>query len=116
MRPCGLLCHECRDNDGVEMPPLRVTDCYSRHTDRFGHIKHRAHACELIVLEVIDTGTGIPESILPGIFDLFCTTKGSRGTGFGLAVTKKIVEEHGGRLEVETVVGSGTTIRVLLPR
>jgi signal transduction histidine kinase len=68
-----------------------------------------------VVLHVTDNGMGIPDSVLPQIFDIFCTTKGSRGTGFGLAVTRKIVEEHGGRIEVDTVVGEGTTFRILIP-
>ncbi len=67
-------------------------------------------------LEVSDTGEGIPESVLPQIFDIFCTTKGSRGTGFGLAVTRKIIDEHGGDIEVDTAIGKGTTFRILLPR
>jgi signal transduction histidine kinase len=69
-----------------------------------------------LALEVRDTGEGIPDSVLPQIFDIFCTTKGSRGTGFGLAVTRKIIEEHGGEIEVDTEVGKGTTFRFLLPR
>ena len=68
------------------------------------------------VVEVSDTGEGIPDSVLPQIFDIFCTTKGSRGTGFGLAVTRKIVEEHGGEIEVDTLVGQGSTFRIILPR
>ena len=69
-----------------------------------------------LVIEVADSGEGIPEDVLPNIFDIFCTTKGSRGTGFGLAVTRKIVDEHGGRVEVETEPGQGSIFRVLLPR
>lgn len=67
-------------------------------------------------VEVSDTGSGIPAEVLPQIFDIFCTTKGSRGTGFGLAVTRKIIEEHGGEIEVDTELGVGTTFRILLPR
>jgi signal transduction histidine kinase len=66
-----------------------------------------------IVVE--DTGTGIPEHIQRKIFDAFFSTKGSKGTGLGLAVTKKVVEEHGGKLELHSTPGEGTTFIVRLP-
>ncbi len=65
---------------------------------------------------IADTGKGIPEDILETIFEPFVSTKGSKGTGLGLPVMKKIVEEHGGRVELESVVGEGTTFRITLPR
>jgi signal transduction histidine kinase len=65
---------------------------------------------------VADTGNGIPEDILETIFEPFVSTKGSKGTGLGLPVMKKIVEEHGGRVELESRVGEGTTFRITLPR
>jgi len=69
-----------------------------------------------IVIEFIDTGGGIPEDILPRIFDPFYTTKKvGEGTGLGLSMSYGIVKEHKGSIEVDTVLGSGTTFRVLLP-
>jgi signal transduction histidine kinase len=72
-------------------------------------------------LQVIDTGPGIPEKLLPKIFQPFFTTKGTakkgeaKGTGLGLAICKEIVEHHKGRIEVESVVGKGTTFSLYLP-
>lgn len=67
------------------------------------------------VLEVRDTGCGIPEDILPRIFEPFFSTKGLGGTGLGLAVVHGIATGHGGRVEVESQVGQGSTFRVFLP-
>jgi len=69
-----------------------------------------------ILIEFTDTGGGIPEDILPRIFDPFYTTKKvGEGTGLGLSMSYGIVKEHKGSIEVDTVLGSGTTFRVLLP-
>jgi signal transduction histidine kinase len=64
---------------------------------------------------IADTGKGIPDDMLKTIFEPFVSTKGSKGTGLGLPVMKKIVEEHGGRVELESKVGEGTTFRITLP-
>jgi two-component system NtrC family sensor kinase len=66
-------------------------------------------------VEIEDTGCGIPEENLPKIFDPFFTTKESKGTGLGLSVSYGIVENHGGKIEVHSTVGKGTTFAVLLP-
>jgi len=63
-----------------------------------------------------DEGPGIPEGILPRVFDPFFTTKPpGQGTGLGLAIAQGIVADHGGRIEVASRVGAGTTFRVILP-
>ena len=67
-------------------------------------------------ITISDTGKGIPEDMLATIFEPFVSTKGSKGTGLGLPVMKKIVEEHGGRVDLESMVGEGTTFRVTLPQ
>jgi signal transduction histidine kinase len=72
-------------------------------------------------LQVIDTGPGIPEKLLPKIFQPFFTTKGTarrgeaKGTGLGLAICREIIEHHRGRIEVQSVVGKGTTFTIYLP-
>src|SRR5256714_7483309 len=69
-----------------------------------------------ILTEFIDTGTGIRQEDLPKIFEPFFTTKPQgRGTGLGLSVAYGIVEEHRGRIEVESTMGVGTNFKVFLP-
>ena len=66
-----------------------------------------------VVVEVSDTGRGIPDNIRARIFDPYFTTKSS-GSGMGLAVCDKIIRQHGGQIDVETG-SSGTTFRISLP-
>ncbi len=69
-----------------------------------------------VILEVKDNGCGIPADVLPQIFDPFFTTKSiGDGTGLGLSITHGIVQDHGGRMDVETAAGQGTCFRVILP-
>ena len=69
-----------------------------------------------IVVEMEDTGIGIPRTDLPKIFEPFYTTKPpGRGTGLGLSVVYGIVEGHHGRIEVDSIPGKGTTFQVYLP-
>ena len=70
---------------------------------------------QMAVIEVQDNGVGIAPRDQKRIFEPFFSTKGQRGTGLGLAVTKKIVEEHNGTIELESKVGQGTTFRLKLP-
>jgi len=71
---------------------------------------------EFVALEFSDTGTGIPQAQLDKIFDLFFTTRlEGDGTGLGLSISYLIIQNHGGRIEVESKVGEGSLFRVLLP-
>jgi PAS domain S-box-containing protein len=79
-------------------------------------MEDEAHA----VLEVTDTGTGIPESEVPHLFERFRRVEGARrrtheGSGIGLALVHELVKMHGGFIEVHTEVGKGTTFRVAVP-
>lgn len=68
-----------------------------------------------VKIEVSDTGIGISPEQMPRIFEPFFTTK-AKGTGLGLALCRKIVEEHGGSIGVESSVGEGTVVSMTLPR
>jgi len=70
-----------------------------------------------ILVEVTDTGVGIPEEGISRIFDAFYRVSGdSKGSGLGLSIAKKIVEAHGGRIWVESEHGKGSTFSFTLPR
>jgi two-component system, NtrC family, sensor kinase len=71
---------------------------------------------EEVVMEVIDTGSGISAAVRQRLFEPFFTTKPpGRGTGLGLSICYGIVADHGGRIEVDSAVGKGSTFRVTLP-
>ena len=69
-----------------------------------------------VTIEVVDCGTGIPPEVLPRIFEPFFTTRPASGTGLGMSTVLGIVRQSGGFLQVETQLGVGTTMRILLPR
>ncbi len=67
-----------------------------------------------VEISFADTGKGIPDDVLPKLFTPLFTTK-AQGMGFGLAICKRIIEVHGGRIKVETAVNKGTTFTITLP-
>ncbi len=79
-------------------------------------IRTGLRGAEHVALEVIDNGSGIPADVLPKIFDPFFTTKAvGKGTGLGLSICYRIIENHGGKLEVQSTPGAGASFVVLLP-
>jgi len=70
---------------------------------------------EAVILEVADTGKGIPPEVGKRLFDPFFTTKDD-GTGLGLSIAARIVEKHGGALQYQTQVNRGTTFGIVLPQ
>ena len=69
-----------------------------------------------VYVEIADTGRGIPSENLNRIFEPGFATKGSGvGTGLGLSISYNIIQKHGGKIEVESEVGRGTTFVVILP-
>ena len=76
---------------------------------------HEAEAPGETGFAVTDNGRGIPPEIQKRLFEPFYSTKGDLGNGLGLYISHEIVEKHGGRMVVDSVVGEGTTMRVWLP-
>jgi PAS domain S-box-containing protein len=69
----------------------------------------------VIKFEVTDNGSGMSEEVITKLFTSFFSTKGHRGTGLGLMVTRKLIEEHNGTIDVKSQLGQGTTFTVRLP-
>jgi signal transduction histidine kinase len=68
-----------------------------------------------VVVKIADTGCGIPADVLKRIFEYAFTTKGDRGSGLGLSISKEIVESHGGTIAVQTELGKGTEFAIWIP-
>ena len=100
---------------------LNLLDNAVKYTPPGGVVTVRARAAnQNIVVEIADTGEGIPPEDLPHIFEPFYRVDKARsrrvgGSGLGLAIVKAIVERHGGKIEVRSTVGKGTTFYVTLP-
>ena len=78
---------------------------------------HLAKGNKDILVQVTDTGIGISEQHIPFLFDAFFQVRrDAKGSGLGLAIAKTIIEAHGGRIWVESTVGTGTTFSFTLPR
>lgn len=92
-----------------------------RYTPEGGHVRIRLTSTGgEATVEVIDDGAGIPSVDLPRIFERFYRVDDARsrrtgGTGLGLAIVKHVAEQHGGRVEAESVLGQGSTFRIILP-
>ena len=108
--------------DSVSMDPLkirRVLDNLVRNAVEAlpdGGSLGVSSVCEgdVVFIRVRDTGTGIPEELMPDLFTAFVTTK-PQGMGLGLAYCKRAVEDHGGTIFVESKVGEGTRIIFEIP-
>lgn len=107
----------------LEVDPIRIREVMAnlianalRHTPGEGTIEIGASTNEeAVTVYVRDTGAGISSDDLPHIFDRFYKSEESRGMGLGLAIARNLVTAHGGKIQVESEVGSGTTIRFTLP-
>ena len=116
--PSDLVARSNRDL--LEHALLNLASNAARHTGR-GRICVRASAvCDgSTTIEISDTGSGIPRDELGRLFDRFYRgsgEKGRAGFGLGLPITKEAVEALGGRVEIDSVPGEGTTARIILPR
>ncbi|MDE2237934.1 MAG: histidine kinase, partial [Elusimicrobia bacterium] len=90
--------------NGIEVMPQKGTI----------HVRTARQADGNGLIEIGDTGPGIPPEVLDKIFAPFFTTK-ARGTGLGLAVVRKVMDRHRGRVDVESAAARGTIFRLYLP-
>ena len=105
--------HECLTN----LVGNAIDACLACNNDSGSHITVRTlEDNDTLVYEIIDDGCGMDDEIKQKVFTTFFTTKGLGGTGIGLLMTKKIIHEHGGSIELMSEPGRGTTFRILLPR
>ncbi|QED48474.1 ATP-binding protein [Cytobacillus dafuensis] len=112
----------CFDPDGMEQVLTNLIDNAIRHTPNTGVVTVSEHTDDRgLYIEVIDSGSGIPEEDLPFVFERFykadkARTRGRSGTGLGLAIVKNIVHAHKGQISVQSKVGHGTTFSLFIPR
>ena len=107
------------DSDGFDQAILNILsnalDAVEPQTGRIELTTQFVPATNRVLLRIRDNGSGIDPEKIPHIFEAFHSTKGHRGTGLGLAVAKKIVEEHNGMIQAESTLGRGTVFTITLP-
>jgi signal transduction histidine kinase len=94
--------------------PLESGDSPSEREDARDSPRFRFGG-SVVRVEVADSGIGIPEKYLDKVFEPYFTYGKADGTGLGLALAKKIVEDHKGRMEIRSKEGVGTTVSIVLP-
>ena len=109
------------DKDRVEQVMLNILSNAVKYTPDGGKITVRAAASRThVAISVRDNGIGVPKEDLPHLFERFyrvekSRTTGAGGTGLGLAIAKELVEAHGGSIRLNSAVGRGTELTVILP-
>ncbi|HSS93741.1 MAG TPA: HAMP domain-containing sensor histidine kinase [Candidatus Dormibacteraeota bacterium] len=107
----------------VDVDPARIRSALAnvvsnaiRHTPAGGSIRVEVQRVgDQVGINVQDTGEGISPEILPRVFQRFVKGPGSTGSGLGLAITHDIITAHGGTVDIQSTLGSGTTVRITLP-
>ncbi len=99
----------------VDLVTNAIDACTESESGNLVVLKSRATA-DQIVLTVEDNGVGMSDEVISKLHSRFFSTKGARGTGLGLHVVKKITEEHGGTVKVDSVLGKGTAFHIRLQR
>jgi two-component system, NtrC family, sensor kinase len=119
-QPGALLPRVLIDTEGIHRAVLNIVTnaidaCEGSPNARVSIKTDWEAETPLARISISDNGVGIEEAEIPSIFQLFASTKGSRGTGLGLPVTQKIIREHGGRISVTSRPGQGSTFVIELP-
>ncbi|SNX68102.1 two-component system sensor histidine kinase ResE [Bacillus oleivorans] len=110
------------DEDKIEQVLTNLIDNAIRHTPGGGKVQVQGKVMDKgLLLEVMDTGSGILEEDLPFVFERFykgdkSRTRGRSGTGLGLSIAKNIIDAHEGHISVQSKVGQGTTFSIFIPR
>ena len=117
---CGDPASVVGDRKRLGQVVRNLVDNAAKHTDAGSIDVSCTRAGGGVTFEVVDTGGGIPPDALPFVFERFYRADESRerrrgGTGIGLTIARRIVEDHGGAIDVESELGRGTRMRVTLP-
>ncbi len=105
------------DKDQIQQTLINLALNAIEATDSGGSVvlsSHLSPETNMIHIDISDTGCGISKENLDKIFDPFFTTR-ETGTGLGLAITHGIIEQHGGKIEVESAIGKGTRFTIMIP-
>ena len=112
---CSPQMHAVDVEARVLQRPLDLAAFKDTPRERFLNVENFDNAAPLVMISVRDTGPGIPEEVLPKIFQPYFSTKGERqGTGLGLNIVQRLIKEARGALHVSTEAGRGTTFTVYL--
>ncbi len=106
------------DADMITRVINNLLDNAIKYTDAEGAVTVKLSAGEEdVLIQIMDTGIGIPEKHLPHVFNAFYrASKDSTGSGLGLSIVKAIIEAHGGKIWAESSIGKGSTFNVILPK
>ena len=129
VQPCERLPKLFGDHDRLHQVMVNLLDNAIKYTPRGGHVTASAKTATLngagkataaVALMIADTGEGIPERDIPRLTERFYRVDRARsrelgGTGLGLAIVKHIVQLHQGSLKIESRVGIGTTVTIMIP-
>jgi signal transduction histidine kinase len=113
--PILMFDSECMHRAVLNVVTNAIDACLERENGRVEVTTQFSDDERVARVTVVDNGSGIEKDDLEKIFAVFVSRKGGRGTGLGLPVSQKILEEHGGRIRVESKVGEGSRFTMEFP-
>ena len=113
--PTLMFDSECMHRAVLNIVTNAIDACIDREHGRVEVSTQYSHAEKMARIAVVDNGSGIEPDDLEKIFAVFVSRKGGRGTGLGLPVSQKILEEHGGRIRLESKLGEGSRFTLEFP-